>query len=93
MHRNSNKFSCLAESKYNLWYRHSGQPEIDALPFSYENQYMSFDEIQADIGEEHITHMITSDDVVPSLSAIAPLITHLRITAIRDSVQLDRYTC
>ena len=78
---------------YKIWYRHSGQPEIDKIPFF--PQYTTIqDEREITLDEGHyITHMSIKGRVLPSLSTIAPSLTHLKIEDLRDISQLQRYNC
>ena len=78
---------------YKIWYRHSGQPEIDEIPFFPRHTTIN-DEREITLDEGHyITHMSIYGRVLPSLSAIAPRLTHLQIRDLSDISQLQRYTC
>ena len=44
-----------------------------------------------DIGDNYITHMSIRGSILPTLSAVAPQLTHLRIEELSDSSQLERY--
>ena len=48
-------------------------------------------EITRDIGDHYITHMLIENGVIPSLEVVAPRLTHLRISGITESSQLQRY--
>ena len=73
-----------------LWYRHSGEPEIKGFPLlrptykSIEN----VEEITSTIGDHHITHMSIKGEITLSLSAICQRLTHLKISGISSSSQL-----
>ena len=78
---------------YKIWYRHSGQPEIDEIPFSPTPTTIQVErEITLDEGH-YITHMGIYGRVLPSLSTIAPRLTHLQIRHLSDISQLQRYIC
>lgn len=53
--------------EYKIWYRHSGQPDIERIP--YDGPFKSEDEreIAADVDNHHITHMYIKNGHVPSL--------------------------
>ena len=48
------------------------------------------EEIVDDIKDHYITHMSLGGDI-PSLDRIAPRLTHLKISDLRDSSKLNRY--
>ena len=73
-----------------LWYRHSGEPEIKGFP-SLRPTYRSIEnveEITSTIGDHHITHMCIRGEITLSLSAICQRLTHLEISGISSSSQL-----
>ena len=82
----------IIERKSRLWYRHTGEPEIDDIPV-----YCTFktirdeSEIIRDIGNHSITHMYIRNGVIPSLEEVAPRLTHLKIYDITESTELQRY--
>ena len=82
----------ITERKYRLWYRHTGEPEIEDIP-----DYCTFKDIKddseiiRDIGSHSITHMYILNGVIPSLEVVAPRLTHLKIYGITESTQLQRY--
>ena len=64
--------------EYDIWYRHSGQPEPDNIPGRHSYQTMS--EIQRDVGDNTITHMsIRESDMPDNLSTVAPHLIYLRL--------------
>ena len=75
-----------------LWYRHTGEPEIEGIP-----DYCAFKDIRdnsdiiRDIGSHSITHMYIGNGVIPSLEVVAPRLTHLKIPDVTESTQLQRY--
>ena len=75
---------------YEVWYRHSGETEIDEIPLSSRRKLLTEAEIVDDIKDHYITHM-SLGGAIPSLDRIAPRLTHLVIRNLRDSSQLDRY--
>ena len=80
--------------KSRLWYRHTGQPEIDDIPDWWHCTFKTIEddsEIIRDIGNHSITHMYIENGVIPSLEVVAPRLTHLKILAITKSTQLQRY--
>ena len=84
----------IIEIESGLWYRHTGQPEIDDIPYEWNCtfKYIEDDsEIIRDIGNHRITHMYISNGVIPSLEVVAPRLTHLKIEGITKSTQLQRY--
>lgn len=79
--------------KYTLWYGHSGEWDRIHHPFQIQWKTVDADEIAEAIAKaHHITHMAI-DGVVPPLDVIAPKLTHLRITGVTNSTQLERYYC
>ena len=76
---------------YEVWYRHSGEEEIDEIPgFTYRKIVKDVGEITTDIGDNYITHMSLYGDILPTLSTVAPQLTHLRIR-LTDYSELERY--
>ena len=79
---------------YRVWYRHSGEQEIDKIPDISIGQYKRVEdvgEITTDIGNNYITHMSIRGNIPPTLSTVAPQLTHLQIRDLYDSSQLERY--
>ena len=78
---------------YIVWYRHSGEEEIDDIPTGYNQHKIVEDvgEITTDIGDNYITHMSITGNILPTLSTVAPQLTHLKIRQLSDSSQLERY--
>ena len=68
--------------RYNIWYRHSGQPEPDKIP---GHRYQTMSAIQRDVGDNTITHMSIYDSDMPdNLSTVAPHLIYLRLYYIRN---------
>ena len=79
---------------YRVWYRHSGEEEIDRFPDLRYNDYRRVKdvrEITTNIGNNYITHMSMQINILPALSTVAPQLTHLQARLISDSSQLERY--
>ena len=77
---------------YAVWYRHSGEKEIDRIPQSADLKIVEdVGEITTDIGDNYITHMSITGKIPPTLSTVAPQLTHLKIRDLYDSSQLERY--
>ena len=79
---------------YKVWYRHSGEEEIDEIPDIDVIQYKRVEdvgEITTDIGDNYITHMSMKGKILPALSTVAPQLTHLKIQELYDNSQLERY--
>ena len=79
---------------YAVWYRHSGEEEIDEIPIIDGDEYKivkDVGEITTDIGDNYITHMSIRGNILPALSTVAPQLTHLQIRQLSDSSQLERY--
>ena len=78
---------------YKVWYRHSGEEEIDDIPTGYNQHKIVEDvgEITTDIGDNYITHMSIYNDILPTLSTVAPQLTHLQIQQLYNSPQLEKY--
>ena len=82
---------------FDIWYRHSGQPEKDIperLPYFNYSKYMekkTKGEVITDVGEHHITHLITSSEDLQSLHTILSELTYLKLVSITDSSHLKRY--
>ena len=73
-----------------VWYRHSGDPEVEEFPpsdYSYRT-VEDVGEIASAIGDHHITHMCIEGEITPSLSAICQRLSHLKISKIDSSSQL-----
>ena len=77
---------------YKVWYRHSGEAEIDESPTHYYLYKIVEDvgEITTDIGNNYITHMYIKGNMLPALFTVAPQLTHLRIEGLSDSSPLER---
>ena len=79
---------------YEVWYRHSGEEEIDKIPYIEIIQHKRIEdvgEITTDIGDNYITHMSIRGSILPALFTVAPQLTHLQILELSDSSQLERY--
>ena len=76
---------------YEVWYRHSGETKIDEIPFRSRHKLLTEAEIVDDIKDHYITHMSIKRGAIPSLNRIAPRLTYLKISDLRDTSQLDRY--
>ena len=48
-------------------------------------------EVMTDVGEHHITHLITSSEGLQSLHTMLSELTYLRLEYISDSSHLERY--
>ena len=75
---------------YEVWYRHSGETEIDEIPLSSRRKLLTEAEIVDDIKDHYITHMSIDGDI-PSLDRIAPRLTHLQIRYFGYRSLLNRY--
>ena len=73
-----------------LWYRHSGEPELKQFPPSRCPYAIVEDveEITSTVGDHHITHMCIKGKIPLSLLAICQRLTHLKISEIDSSSQL-----
>ena len=73
-----------------LWYRHSGEPEIEWFPLLRPTYRIvgNVEEITSTIGDNHITHMCIKGEITLSLSAFCQRLTHLKISGINSSTQL-----
>ena len=72
-----------------VWYRHSGEPEVEEFPPNCALRHAKdVEEITSAIGDNHITHMCILGEITPSLSAIYQRLTHLKISEIANSSQL-----
>ena len=86
---------------YRVLYRHSGEEEKFLIPnFDVDDDYDDDDgykrvedvgEITTDIGDNYITHMSITGNILPTLSTVAPQLTHLQIHFLSDNSQLERY--
>ena len=70
-----------------VWYRHTGQPQIDRIPYDASCKEVSEAEIAGDVGDNHITHLKVYGEI-PAVDGSH--ITHLEIEWLPDSRQLDR---
>ena len=78
----------------NIWYRHTGQPEVHHLWYILSVcRSTNVREVIADVGDHQITHVITSAEQVQLLSIIATNLTHLRVTSITERKDIQRYLC
>ena len=77
-----------------VWYRHSGESEIEEIPPSYDCTFRTVEdveEITSVVGDHYITHMyITEGGMTSSLAAICKRLTHLKLEAISNSSQLQK---
>ena len=74
-----------------VWYRHSGEEEIDEIPWNCTYERVENEgEITRDIGDNYITHMSIRYNILPTLTTIAPQLTHLQICWLPDNTQLQR---
>ena len=73
-----------------VWYRHSGEPEVQAFPpFNYSfRPARSVEEITSVIGDHHITHMVVRGQITLPLTAICQRLTHLKISELDTLSQL-----
>ena len=75
-----------------VWYRHSGEPEVDRFPppgckFAI---FQDVEELTSKIGDHQITHMwIRRGDMPSSFLTICGRLTHLKISAVEVSSQLQ----
>ena len=79
---------------FSIWYRHSGQPEKDIPERDRYSEYMEKKtkrEVITDVGEHHITHLITTSEGLQSLHTMLSELTYLRLEYIRDLSHLKRY--
>lgn len=85
---------CIASvlSEYGVWYRHSGQPEIDSIPESPYIKHMTTTEILEDVSNHTITHMYIGFSNIPEeMFDIAPNLKALRLERIPDiAEQINR---
>ena len=72
-----------------IWYRHSGEPEIDSIPDDCIHRASRVDVRTID-SSYNITHMYVKSGHLPTLFNIAPGLTHLKLYNIRDPSQLER---
>ena len=70
-----------------IWYRHSGEPEIDSIP---DEPTASRVDVRTIASSYNITHMYVESGHLPTLFNIAPGLTHLTLYDIRDPSQLER---
>ena len=76
-----------------VWYRHSGESEIEEIPlFLYPFRTVEdVEEITSVVGDHYITHMcIREGGMTSSLAAICKRLTHLKLEAISNSSQLQK---
>ena len=70
-----------------VWYRHTGEGQIDGWPDDVSCKTVSEAEIAGDLKDNHITHLVVKGDV-PAVDGSH--ITHLEIVGLSDVRQLDR---
>ena len=82
-------------SEYRVWYRHSGEEEIDKIPVLPDRKLMSIDDILTiDVGTNYITHMrinLWGEMMMPQLGVVCPQATHLKIVGIESGDSIKRY--
>ena len=84
-------FYVTLESYMRVWYRHSGEPEVEKFPphFAFKmlntHTVRDVEEITSVIGDHHITHMWIWGEMTSSLSAICQRLTHLKIGNVTNS--------
>ena len=86
----------FAATKYEVSYLHSGQPEVDVKDWLYDrlpSKAVDVGAIRSDVGEHQISHVTIKGGAVPDVSQWAPNLTHLKITGIHSSTDLQRYAC
>ena len=70
-----------------IWYRHSGEPEIDRIP---GEPAVSRVDVRTIASSYNITHMYVRSGHLPTLFNKAPGLTHLKLDNIRDPSHLER---
>lgn len=75
--------------EYQVWYRHTGQPEMEGTLRMVDYQTMSVDAIKADIGVRSITQLCIRGAIPQSLPTLAPLVLHLRLEGQINSTELE----
>ena len=86
----------FAATTYEVFYRHTGQPEVSDFDWDLDRlPYKTVDAgaIRSDVGEHQITHLSIKGGVVPDLSQWAPNLPDLKIRDIHSSTDLQRYAC
>ena len=74
-----------------IWYRHSGQPEVDEDEWSCsECVSKELREVIDDVGNYRITHATISAEHLQSLRVIANDLTHLKLNSIKETTDLQR---
>lgn len=72
---------------YQIWYRHSGQPELDAaLPFPM-NDETTISDLQKDVGDETITHLSVHGDIPDELWKMAPNLVSLKLSGVNSETR------
>ena len=78
-------------SGYEVWYRHTQQPQIDKIPDLARSQLQSVTYSQlVDIAHTHVTHMCIYGDIPPALHTIACSLKQLKLLGIPDIDQLQQ---
>ena len=79
--------------EFKVWYKHTGQDEVDDWPFGLYPTLMSEREILDDIGQHNITHLKIFSDELSLLPTIASKVTYLELMGINSTTPLHRYLC
>ena len=71
-----------------LWYRHSGEPEINGVPLSFRLKTVNdLFTLKRELGGQKITHMYVKRGDLASLATLMPSITHLKLHSIEELPQ------
>lgn len=85
-------FLLSLEQPINIWYRHTGQAEVEYIDPNAELTVVSNESnVKAAIGQHQITHLFVKGGNVPDLRALAPNVTNLRIEGGINPSELSRY--
>ena len=72
-----------------LWYRHSGEPEINGVPLSFRLKTVNdLFTLKRELCGQNITHMYVKRGDLPSLVTLMLSITHLKLHSIEGLSQL-----
>ena len=69
----------VTETHHDVWYRHSGEPEIEDLPNRSDLSWTTQKEIIEKLGEHQITHIIVEPKDVDLVKVVAPGVKQLRV--------------
>lgn len=81
--------SIKGDTKYNLWYRTTGEASIESIDTWSSTTEKTVGEVLRDVGDHHITHLLVKFSTLPPLEELCPHIEFLSIVNAAPSDDLS----